>query len=108
MVGDGAWVNDMRHHPRIEGNLEISSHKQGVFIGGDPKGLRSLARLLTWLADIDQESLSAQPEGERYHMHLHANDAEGFNSLTRFSNETEVCRLDAKGTAEFPEYYRKR
>ena len=105
---DGVWVNNMQDHPRIEGNLEISSHHQGIFIGGDPKGLRSLARLLAWLADTDQESLSTQPEGERCHVHLHANDVRGFNSLTRFSNETEICRLDAKGTGEFPEYYRKR
>jgi hypothetical protein len=106
--GEGAWVNDMRHCQRIEGNLEISSHKHGVFIGGDPKGFRSLARLLIWLADVDQESLSAQPDGERCHIHLHANDTEGFNSLTPFSNETEICRLDAKGTGEFPGYYRNR
>jgi len=70
-------------------------------------GLRSLAELLTWLADVDQASLSAQPDGERCHVHLHATDAEGFNSLTRFSSETEVCRLDAKGTGDFPDHYRK-
>jgi hypothetical protein len=40
-------------------------------------------------------------------VHLHARDVEGFNSLTLFSQETEVCRLDAKGTGELPEKYYK-
>jgi hypothetical protein len=41
-------------------------------------------------------------------VHLHTRDAEGFNSLTPFSSETELCRLDAKGTGDFPEKYRKK
>lgn len=99
------WVNDTTGSPRIEGNLEISRRGTGVFIGGDPDALRSLAKLLIWLANVDQESLDAQPDGERCHVHLHARDAEGFNSLTPFSTETELCRLDAKGTGEFPKKY---
>lgn len=101
-----AWVNDMTRSPKIEGNLEISTSRDGIFIGGDADALRSLARLLVWLADVDQESLSTQPDGERYHVHLHTRDAPGFNSLTPFSSETELCRLDAKGTGDFPERYR--
>ena len=104
---DIGWMNDMTGSPNIEGSLEISKCRTGIFIGGDPAALRSLAKLLTWLANIDQESLSAQPDGERCHVHLHARDAEGFNSLTPFSIETELCRLDAKGTGEFPEEYRE-
>jgi hypothetical protein len=99
------WIDDYADSPKIEGNLEISKTRAGIFIGGDPKALRSLARLLTWLANVDQEALSRQPDGERCHVHLHARDAEGFNSLTPFSSETEVCRLDAKGTGEFPKRY---
>jgi len=91
--------------PRIEGSLEISKSRNSIFIGGDPIALRSLAKLLIWLADVDQGSLSSQPSGERCHVHLHASGPEGFNSLTPFSSETEVCRLDAKGTGEFPEKY---
>jgi len=101
------WNNKMISPPRIEGNLEVSKRKTDIFIGGDPEGLRSFARLLMWLADIDQELLSSQPDGERCHVHLHTKDAEGFNSLTPFSSETEVCRLDAKGTGEFPKEYRR-
>jgi len=101
------WDNKLMGRPRIEGSLEISTSRDGVFIGGDPEALRSLAGLLTWLADVDQRSLSTQPDGERCHAHLHANGPAGFNSLTPFSVEREVCRLDAKGTGEFPERYRR-
>lgn len=101
------WDNDYTGSPKIKGSLEISKDRAGIFIGGDPKALRSLAKLLIWVANVDQESLPSQPEGERFHVHLHARDAEGFNSLTPFSIETEVCRLDAKGTGEFPPKYRR-
>lgn len=104
---NSGWVNDMTGCPHIEGSLEISASDDHdrIFIGGDPAALRSFARLLIWLANVDQESLSRQPDGERCHVHLHTRDAEGFNSLTPFSIETEVCRLDAKGTGKFPDYY---
>jgi hypothetical protein len=101
------WVNDTTASPKIQGNLEISKSEYGIFIGGDPEGLRSLARLLTWLADVDQNSLARMPDGERCHVHLHARDAEGFNSLTGFSEETELCRLDAKGTSDLPPKYQQ-
>jgi hypothetical protein len=39
--------------PNIRGNLETLKGRNGIFIGGDPKGLRSLADLLHWLADAD-------------------------------------------------------
>jgi hypothetical protein len=47
------------------------------------------------------------PDGERYHVHLYAKaPGESFNALTAFSRETEVCRLDAKGTGDLPKKYR--
>jgi hypothetical protein len=102
------WVNDYTTSPRIKGWLEISTSRNGAFIGGDPDGLRSLAKLLTWLADVDQEAIAGMPDGERCHVHLHAHEpVESFNSLTCFSLETEVCRLDAKGTHSFPRKYLK-
>ena len=70
--GGGTWVNDMRGHPRIEGSLEISRSRYGVFVGGEPAALRSLAELLNWIADVDQDSLPLQPDGERFHVHLRA------------------------------------
>jgi hypothetical protein len=57
------------------------------------------------VADVDQNTLTRMPDGERFHVHLYARDAEGFDSLTRFSEETEVCRLDAKGTGDLPPGY---
>jgi hypothetical protein len=102
------WVNSFAGFPKIEGNLEISRSSDGIFIGGDPAALRSLARLLVWLAGVDQESIPSQPDGERYHVHLQANGPKGCNSLTPFSLETEVCRLDSKGTGELPERYKRR
>ena len=92
---------------RIVGNLEISKSRAGVFIGGDPKGLRSLAKLLLWLADVNQESHPNMPDGEREHVHLHHNPMDTSAHLTQFSVVTELCRLDAKGTGDFPDKYRK-
>jgi len=102
---DVGWTNDTRGKPRIEGTLEISKGGDGILIGGDPAALRSLAKLLIWIANVDQNSLPLQPDGERFHVHLHASFPEGFNSLTPFSCETEICRLDAKGSGEFPPRY---
>jgi hypothetical protein len=92
--------------PAIEGLLEVSKRRSGVFIGSDPAALRSLARLLTWLADVNQETLPNMPDGERCHVHLHAGKPAPWNSLTPISAETELCRLDAKGTGDLPERYR--
>jgi hypothetical protein len=103
---DAVWVNDTCGRPQIKGLLEISRNEEGIFIGGDPNGLRSLAQVLLWLADVDQNA-RPMPDGERCHVHLHAKDAEGFNSLSPFSEETQLCRLDAKGTGALPPRYRK-
>ena len=88
----------------IKGSLEISRRRKGVFIGGDPDGLRSLAKILIWLADVDQESHPNMPNGAREHTNLCCEPP--YNHLTRFSVPTELCRLDAKGTGELPDYYR--
>jgi hypothetical protein len=91
-----------RPSPAVKGAVEITHDRHGVFIGGDPEGLRSLASLLQWLADADQE-IQKMPDGERMHVHLHPKIGNiGFDSLTEGSEETEVCRLDAKGTGELP------
>ncbi len=96
-----------QYPPRILGNVEISRDRKRIFIGGDRKGLRSLAKVLIWLAGLDQEKVPGMPDGECYHVHLHAKDPVGsFGSLTQFSYETELCRLDAKGTGELRENYR--
>lgn len=91
----------------IKGNLEISKSRAVVFIGGDPDGLRSLAKILNWLAEIDQDSHPTMPDGEREHTHLYSDPAR-YKHLTAYSVPTELCRLDAKGTGEFPKRYRKK
>ena len=92
-----------RPPPPLTGTIEIShSEEHGVFIGGAPDGLRSLAGLLIWLAEVDQEA-DGIPEGERTHVHLHAGPRDDiFASLTEWSQDTEICRLDAKGTGALP------
>lgn len=101
----------MSKYPRcpskIKGTLEISKSRNGVFIGGDPEGLRSLAKILDWLADINQENHPNMPDGEREHVHLYCDPALPQAQLTPFSANTELCRLDAKGTGEFPRKYHK-
>ena len=84
----------------VHGHLEISQGDHGVFIGGDPEGLHSLARLLDFLDHVNQDGISRMPDGEREHTHL----TPGYQ-LSKNSIETEVCRLDAKGTGEFPTGY---
>ena len=111
MVADPreAWVNYNSGYPKIVGNLEISSDRNGVFIGGDPSGLLSLAKLLEWIANTNQDRLENIPIGAHFHIHLyHDKTIEAFNSLNEFSKETQICRLDAKGTGEFPEKYNKK
>ncbi len=90
-----------RNPPQLKGNVEISLQRYGrdpydVFIGGDPEGLRSLAGMLLWLADVNQE-VSGMPDGEREHIHL----SPGWQ-LSGNSRRTELCRLDAKATGDFP------
>src|SRR5689334_18222115 len=107
MATRSGWVNDMTSSPRIEGRLEISKSRDGILIAGDPTGLHSLAKLVAWLADVNQETKEGIPIGERCHVHLYPRDKpSGFgDTLTHFSENTEICRLDAKGTGQFPERY---
>ncbi|MBE0537420.1 MAG: hypothetical protein IH624_17290 [Phycisphaerae bacterium] len=71
-----------------------------VCIIGDPDGLKYLADLLYYLADFDQ-SENSDPIGEREHIHLY-----GELQLGGHSCEVELCRADAKGTGEIPDYMR--
>jgi hypothetical protein len=70
-----------------------------VNIDGNPEGLRYLAEVLNKLADINQEKCDI-PRGEREHIHLHKN-----YQLCEHSCEVEICRADAKGTGELPDYH---
>ncbi|MHC4541833.1 MAG: Imm32 family immunity protein [Planctomycetota bacterium] len=82
-------------YPRIDEGDSLS-----VTIMGDPNGLRYLSEILRTLADFDQESDNS-PAGEREHIHLHRQCQLGEHSC-----EVEICRADAKGTGELPDFMR--
>ena len=84
-----------------EGEFEGEIQKwQEVLIHGDPEGLRSFAKLLIKMADLDQESQADLPVGAREHYHLRPN-----LELSKSSLETVVGRIDAKGTNHFYDRY---
>lgn len=70
-----------------------------ITIVGNPKGLLHLAGLLTELANVDQEKVEDLPVGDREHSHLYPS-----GQLNEHSCEVELCRADAKGSGEYPEY----
>jgi hypothetical protein len=84
----------------LSGNISISEDKDKIVITGDPEGLKSLAAMLIWLANVKQELIKEMPNGYREHIHL----SPGIH-ISHDSSETEICRLDAKGTGEFPKTY---
>lgn len=91
------------NYPPKTGKIDIypqivNADQAVVTIMGDPEGLRYLARLLNWMADFDQ-GLNSAPDGTREHIHLHREE-----QLGNFSCEVELCRADAKGTGELPDF----
>ncbi|MDA8100431.1 MAG: hypothetical protein M0042_12495 [Nitrospiraceae bacterium] len=85
-------------HPKLAGAIMIAEEKGKIVIGGDPEGLRSLAMLLTWLADADLEAWPYLPSGGRAHLHIYP-----VHDISANSTPAEILRLDAKGTGELPE-----
>ena len=98
----------------IEGELDIFvSHNEDdedgeitkwneILIHGNPEGLRSLAKLLIEIADLNQEEVENKylPIGAREHYHLTPNI-----ELSKSSDRVIVGRLDAKGTRSFYDRY---
>ncbi|MBK8624096.1 MAG: hypothetical protein IPN86_00530 [Saprospiraceae bacterium] len=98
----------------IEGELDIFvSHNEDdedgeitkwneILIHGNPEGLRSLAKLLIEIADLNQEEVENKylPIGAREHYHLTPNI-----ELSKSSDRVIVGRLDAKGTGSFYDRY---
>jgi hypothetical protein len=94
----------------IEGQLDIFvSHNEDeddgkitkwneILIHGNPQGLKSLAKLLVEIAELNQEEVEDKylPMGAREHYHLTPNI-----ELSKSSDRVIVGRLDAKGTSEF-------
>lgn len=97
---------------KLKGNLDIFviRHEKEddyeewdeVLIHGDPKGLKSLAKLLIQMAEINQESIDDKvlPFDTRQHIHL----TNGYH-LSKSSVNVIIGRLDAKGTGEFYDRY---
>jgi hypothetical protein len=99
---------------KINGHLDIiCSHKEEefegeiekwdeVYIDGDPDGLRSFAKLLLELADLNQDAIDDKklPIGAKEHVHLQPNF-----ELSKSSVAVIVGRLDAKGSGEFYSRY---
>ncbi len=91
-----------QHEEEFEGEKEQWNE---VSIHGNPEGLKSLAKLLLEIAELNQENLPEKhlPNGAREHFHLRPNI-----ELSKSSTEVIVGRLDAKGTGDFyTKYVRK-
>jgi hypothetical protein len=73
-----------------------------VLIHGNPEGLKSLAKLLIEIAELNQEGVDDKylPVGAREHYHLRPGI-----ELANSSDEVIVGRLDAKGIGAFYERY---
>jgi hypothetical protein len=85
----------VQNEDEFEGEL---SKWNEVSIHGDPEGLRSFAKLLIEIANLDQEKVDNKelPVGAREHYHLRPE-----LELSKSSDEVIVGRLDAKGTGVF-------
>jgi len=81
----------------FEGEIE---KWQEIMIHGDPEGLRSFAKLLMKIADLNQENEPDLPIGAREHYHLQPN-----LELSKSSIQAIVGRIDAKGTGRFYDRY---
>lgn len=80
---------------------EISKWNE-ILIHGDPKGLRSFAKLLTDIANLNQEEIEDKclPVGAREHLHLRPG-----LELSNSSDQVIIGRLDAKKTGAFYDRY---
>ena len=81
--------------PKLTGAVSIKEEEGKIVIAGDPEGLRSLGRLLTWLGDQDLEQWPYLKPGGHAHIHLYPKD-----DMTTDSREVELMRMDARGKAE--------
>jgi hypothetical protein len=96
------YGNEIRGHLDIfvadnEDEFEgIIEKWQEVMIHGDPEGLRSFAKLLIEIADLNLENRTDLPIGAREHYHLSPN-----LELSKSSVQAIVGRIDAKRTGRF-------
>ncbi|OQP66580.1 hypothetical protein A3860_13955 [Niastella vici] len=71
-----------------------------ILIHGDPDGLKSFAKLLIKIADLNQDNVDELPIGAREHIHLRPKF-----DLSNSSEMVIVGRLDAKGNGVFYDRY---
>ena len=97
------YVDSYENLPKKKGKValqaEIQNNEVFVAIVGDSKGLRYLADLLYYMADLEIEERN-MPDGARAHFVLHP----GLQMAKR-SCGVELCRAEAKGTGELPECF---
>jgi hypothetical protein len=88
-------------HSGAEQNGELVARNE-VLIHGNPEGLKSLAKLLLEIAELNQEEVADAylPVGAREHYHLRPGI-----ELATSSNQVIVGRIDAKATGAFYERY---
>ena len=88
-------------HNEDENDGEIIKWDE-VLIHGNPEGLKSFAKLLIEIAELNQEKVEDKflRNGAREHYHLRPEI-----ELSKSSIEVIVGRLDAKGTGDFYERY---
>ena len=88
-------------HSEVEENGKIVKWNE-VLIHGNPAGLKSLAKLLIEIAELNQEEIDDKylPVGAREHYHLRPGI-----ELSNSSDQVIVGRLDAKTTGAFYERY---
>ncbi|MGC4234440.1 MAG: hypothetical protein QM594_15780 [Niabella sp.] len=73
---------------------------QDILIHGDSEGLKSFAKLLIKIAELNQEDITELQVGARTHIHLRPNI-----DISKSSVEVIVGRIDAKGTGTFYDRY---
>jgi hypothetical protein len=112
IISDTFYRNMKKYKHEITGHLDIFvadnedefegeiEKWQNILIHGNPEGLRSFAKILMQIADLNQDSITDLPIGAREHIHLRP-DFE----LSRSSLEVIVGRIDAKGTGLFYDRY---
>lgn len=82
-----------------ENESELDGNKmrwKEILIHGDSEGLKSFAKLLIKIADLNQDNVDGLPVGAREHIHLRPKF-----DLSNSSEMVIVGRLDAKGTGAF-------
>lgn len=88
------------HEDEFEGEIE---KWQEILIHGDPEGLRSFAKLLIKIADLNQDTIADLPIGAREHIHLQPDF-----DISKSSAQVIIGRIDAKGTGSFYDRYEQK